>query len=619
MKNNLSEAQMEAVQHVNGPMLVLAGPGSGKTTVITKRVEHLITDCQVNPDHILVITFTKAAAEEMKDRFYKMTEKMFQGVTFGTFHAVFFMMLKVAYHYKAENIIQEEEKRMLLQQMIRQLHLEYEDENELIQNLLSEIGLVKNSQIDLKYYYSVNCAEDIFRKLYRGYEQALRKYRKIDFDDMLVYTYELLRERADILEAWQKKYRYILIDEFQDVNQLQYDIVKLLAGKHENLFLVGDDDQSIYRFRGAKPAIMLNVEKDFPKLKKTLLDKNYRCQKNIVQAAGNLIGYNEERFAKSIEAAKEAGSPVHVQVFESQREQNNFLIHQVQGYRKRGLALSEIAVLFRTNTQMRLLMEQLMEYNLPFSAKDSVPNLYEHWIAKDLYAYIATARGSRSRQDFLKIMNRPKRYLRRESIEEEEIRFDRWKNYYREQPWMKERIEKLETDLKTIARLSPFGAINYIRKAVGYDGFCREYAQYRHMKEEELYDILDELLESAKSYQTYEEWFAHIDAYGRNLKEQQEKQQKKEGIQLATLHSAKGLEFEIVFLVDVNEEIMPYKKAVLYEDIEEERRMFYVGMTRAKEELYLYTTKKVHQREMEASRFIREASIAKTQKPKKLL
>ena len=604
---SFNASQTRAIHHKNGPMLVLAGPGSGKTLVITERTKYLIEVCGIDPAQILVITFTKAAATEMKRRFQRKMNRSCP-VTFGTFHAVYFAVLKHAYNYSADNTAREEQRYQCMREIIAKEHLTYEDETEFITSLLGEISLVKNSGIEIANYYSKNCAETVFRKVYRQYHEFLYKNRLIDFDDMLVYTKELFEQRADILAAWQNKYRYILIDEFQDINRIQYDIIKMLAGERKNLFIVGDDDQSIYRFRGAKPEIMLHFKDDYPEAETVLLDVNYRSVKNIVTSAGYLIGHNKERFQKKIEAADQGDIPVEWQLFESQRKENARIIWDIQEAVEKGAKYEEFAVLFRTNTQPRLLMEQLMEYNIPFRTRDTVPNLYEHWIAKDIFAYIRIALGSRERRDFLQIMNRPKRYISRESLDEETVAFDVWEWYYEEQPWVAKRIEKLEGDIRMLERLSPYAAINYIRKAIGYDEFCTEYADYRRIKADDLFDVLDELLDAAREYKTYDAWFDHIENYTKELQEFYRVQnQNPNSVALATLHSAKGLEYENVYIIDVNEGVMPYKKAVLEPEVEEERRMFYVGMTRAKKNLHLFSVRQLNHKDAEISRFIKEA------------
>lgn len=608
MKKNYNDSQLQAIHHYRGACMTLAGPGSGKTAVITERTRNLITEYHVNPANILVITFTKAAAVEMRTRFEQLMGEKHYPVTFGTFHAVYFSILKHAYHYNAGNIIREEQKYALMKEIVTRHHLEYEDEAEFISAVSGEISMLKNTGIAVANYYSTNCAEGVFRKIYSEYHEYLYQHKLIDFDDMLVYTYELFSERKDILSAWQKKYQYILIDEFQDINKIQYDIVKMLAAPENNLFVVGDDDQSIYRFRGAKPEIMLHFPDDYPEGKQILLDTNYRSQSNIVDASLNLISYNKERFPKDIKAAVEAENSVEFAVFQTQREQNLRIIRDIEERLEHGGSYQEFAVLFRSNTQPQLLMEQLLEYNIPFCTKDHIPNLYEHWIAKDIFAYIRIAQGSRARSDFLQIMNRPKRYISRNSLDEDMVAFDVWEWFYEEQPWVAERIRQLEHDIKMLERMSPYAAINYIRHGIGYDEFCKEYAEYRRIREDDLFDILEELQDSAKGYKNYEAWLLHIEEYTEELKKIYEEQnQKKEGVALATLHGSKGLEYDNVYLIDVNEGTMPYKKAVLDSEIEEERRMFYVGMTRAKRKLHLFSTKQVNHREAEISRFIREA------------
>ena len=438
----------------------------------------------------------------------------------------------------------------------------------------------------------------------------MHRARLIDFDDMLGYTYELFRERRDILALWQKQFSYILIDEFQDINKLQYEIVKMLAKPEDNLFVVGDDDQSIYRFRGAKPEIMLNFKKDYPKVEEILLDVNYRSGGKIIERAGNLIANNQTRFSKKIQAAKAEGEDVHFQICKNQWEESEAIIAGIRKHLEQGIPYEEMAILYRTNTQPRILVEQLLNHNIPFWSRDKIPNIYEHWMAKDIFTYIQIAQGSRERGDFLKIMNRPKRYIGRDSLEEPYVAFEVWEEYYKEQPWVAERIERLEYDVKMLSGMTPYAAINYIRHGIGYDDFVREYAAYRHIKAEELIEILDELQEGAREYNSYEAWFLHMQEYKEELEEMTKKNSvQKEGVTLATLHSAKGLEYEVVYIVDVNEKIMPYKKAVLSQEIEEERRMFYVGMTRAKSKLYLSSVKEYNGKNVEISRFIKEAGI----------
>ena len=592
-------------------MLVLAGPGSGKTAVITRRVLEL-TQRGIAPGNILVITFTKAAANEMQERFEKLQQEVEPAVTgrvnFGTFHAVFFKILKYAYHLEASNIIREEASVQLLSDIIRKYDMEIEDEREFIDAVRSEISKIKTERIDINTYYSMNCPEEQFQRIYSEYTKTMQKQRLIDFDDILLYTYELLVQRKDILRVWQEKYQYILIDEFQDINRIQYDIIRMLALPQNNLFIVGDDDQSIYQFRGAKPEIMLNFPKDYKDAKQVLLNYNYRSQEAVVSSALRLIAHNEKRFPKEIFATKEATVPVVTERFPTQEEEGERIIEKLRWYRAKGIPYEEMAILFRTNTQARSVMGKLMNYNIPFQMRDAVPNLFDHWIAQNIITYIKLAMGSRERGLMLRIMNRPNRYLSRETLQDAEVSFSKWKWHYRDRDWMIDRIDKLEYDLEMLAKTNPYAAINYIRRGIGYDDYLQQYAQYRRMKPEDLLEIVTELQESARNFDTFEAWFDYMEEYRRELERQKELREKRNirGVMLATMHSAKGLEYEVVILPDVNEGITPYKKAVSSDELEEERRMFYVALTRAKQYLHVFSVVRLHGKEMEESRFIKE-------------
>ena len=605
---NFNISQEKAITHGKGPMMVLAGPGSGKTLVITRRVKYLIEEYGVNPGNILVITFTKAAATQMKERFQSLMGKEHMTVNFGTFHAVFFTILKYAYNYNSGNILREDQKKQFMREIIEKLDLEIDDEKDFINGIESEISLVKGERIDLNHYYSINCSEDIFKKIFHEYENRLRRANLIDFDDMLVYCYELLISRKDILKIWQDRFHYILIDEFQDINKIQYDIIKLLAKPEDNLFIVGDDDQSIYRFRGAKPEIMLNFEKDYTDAKRVLLDVNYRSTEKIVEGAKKVIKNNKSRFSKNIITVNSKGEDISLKTFQSLKEENQTIVDEIFSCQRKGIPLSEIAVLFRTNTQPRALLEKFMEYNIPFKMKDSMPNIYEHWIAKNLTGYIKFAMGKNDRSLFLQIMNRPKRYINRECLTEPVIDFNQLRRYYSDKDWMIERIEKLEYDLKMLSNMNPYSGINYIRKGIGYEEYLKEYADYRRINADELMDMLDEIQEGARNYKTYEEWFHHIEEYGLELARQarDQRENKAPGVTMTTMHSAKGLEYEAVFIIDANENITPHHKAILEADMEEERRLFYVAMTRAKRNLYIYSVKERYNKELEVSRFVGE-------------
>ncbi|WP_283683257.1 ATP-dependent helicase [Parablautia sp. Marseille-Q6255] len=601
----ISDAQSRAIAHGTGPAMVLAGPGSGKTLVITQRTKYLVEQYGVKPQEILVITFTKAAANEMRLRFGTVCRA--SGVTFGTFHAVFFGILKQAYHFTAANILTEEKKFGILRQLMREMKFAAEDEKELLAELAAEISAVKNEQIDLQHYYSKACPEEKFRSLYQSYEKAHKDRGLLDFDDMLVYTYELLAARADILAAWQRRFRYILVDEFQDINMLQYRILRMLAAPQNNLFIVGDDDQSIYRFRGAKPEIMLNFTKDFPDAKQILLDLNFRSSPPIVHAALRVIAQNTTRFDKKIRPARSGSSPVDIKEFENQEHESLYLVKCIKTAAEQGRALSDIAVLFRTNQGASPFAQRLMEFNLPFVMRDALPNIYEHWIAQDIRAYLHLARRRLDRAEFLQVMNRPKRYISRSMLDASVISFETLRTYCEDKEWMLDRIDRMELDLKLLAGMTPYAAVNYIRHGIGYEEYLKEYAAARRMKPEELFELLDEIQQSARPYRTFEEWQEQIEAYAARLEERRSSRKSEEdAVTLATLHSSKGLEFKEVFLVDVNEGTIPHKKASVEADFEEERRLFYVGMTRAKDKLHIFHVKERYGREQEPSQFLEE-------------
>lgn len=602
-----NEAQTKAICHKNGPAMVLAGPGSGKTLVITRRVEYLIKKYGVRPEQILVITFTKAAAKEMRERFARITKDDRFPVTFGTFHGIYYGILKWAYRMNASNIFSEEEKMMLLREVIAGMELEIEDEKEFLQEIASEIGQIKNNRLSLEEYESSNCSDQMFRQIYEEYERRRKLLKKIDFDDMLVLCYELFQKRPDILQMWQKKFQYILIDEFQDINQVQYDVIRMLALPENNLFIVGDDDQSIYRFRGARPEIMLGFSKDYPNAKSIILDVNYRSTKAVVSAARRVIERNKSRYQKEIITVNEQGDNVHIQEVRHPVEESHYVREQIAKAVAAGTDPSQIAVLYRTNTEPRALVETFMEYHIPFQMKEHLPNLYEHFIGRDFQAYMRMALGGRDRGDFLMIMNRPNRYIGRDSVDRGEISFENLRKYYMEKDWMVDRIDQLEVDLKVISRMTPYAAIQYIRKSVGYDLFLNEYAIKRKMKLEDLQELIREMEERAKEFKTIEEWFAHIEKYTEELRLQAvTRTENRNAVSLMTFHAAKGLEYDTVFIIGANEDVTPYKKAELPEEMEEERRMFYVAMTRAKKHLTISYVREKNGKAMEQSRFLGE-------------
>lgn len=604
---NYSSNQKKAIEHGAGPLMVLAGPGSGKTFVITHRIKYLIEGSGINPAHILVVTFSRAAAKEMKDRFEKLQGK--SHVTFGTFHSVFFSILKTAYGFSAEQIASDELRYTLIKELIKKNEIVNEDINTLSGNLLNEIALIKQDNINIKNYYSNSIASDTFKKLYKEYEAELETRNKLDFEDMLSLTYELLSERKDILTAVQNRYQYILVDEFQDINFLQYNIIKLMAGKKQNITVVGDDDQSIYRFRGARPEIMLGFERDFSNVSKVFLDINFRSTTQIVDASTKLISFNSKRFPKTFKANNGSGAPVSVIEFKNPFAEVNSIIKDIKEYIKAEQDINNIAVLYRTNLSPRLLIERMMKNNIPFTIRDSIPNLFEHWVSKDIISYIKLAINLGNKNDLLRISNKPNRYISRDSLSSSKANIETLFDYYDDKSYMIKRIIELREHLRTIKNLKPATALRYIRNVVGYDEYIEEYCDMNGIESDDCYTVLGDLENSASEFNTFSDWFVHMEEYKEELIEARKKSNEDDiGVRLMTFHSSKGLEFDIVYIIDVNEGSVPYKKAKGADEIEEERRMFYVAMTRARHKLFICYCKENFGKSIGKSDFIVELS-----------
>ncbi|MCI6466847.1 MAG: ATP-dependent helicase [Faecalicatena sp.] len=604
---SFSKAQTEAVTHGKGPCLVLAGPGSGKTLTIVNRMKYLIEELKVRPEEILVITFTKYAAAEMKNRFIQLMGNKSLPVTVGTFHGIYYGILKWAYRFGPQNILSEEEKYQLIRHVVNHQEIEIFDEEDFLQEIATEIGKIKNNRLDIEEYRSVKCDPAAFCNIYREYENERKRVRKIDFDDMLVLCCELFQSREDILRMWQEKFQYILIDEFQDINQVQYDVIKMLAAPQNNLFAVGDDDQSIYGFRGADAKLMFQFQKDFPDAKQILLDINYRSTSNIVENALKVIANNELRFEKAIHANKERGAGLHVQEVRDPVEEAEYVLDEIQSRIEAGGKPEDIAVLFRIHTDARPLVEGMMERKIPFQMREHMPNVYNHFIAKDIRTYFKMALGSRERQEFLQIMNRPKRYIGRDSLSGKTVAFEDLRRFYCDKDWMLDRVDQFEWDLKMLVKMAPYAAIQYLRKRIGYDDFLREYAKERKVKINDLFEVLAELEEASRPFATLEEWFTHVEEYTNALKLREKKREEiRDGVRLMTMHAAKGLEFDTVYIIEANEGQVPYKKALKEQGVEEERRLFYVAMTRAKEVLKIIYVKNKNGKETSPSRFVDE-------------
>lgn len=604
-----NKAQIQAIQHNKGPCMVIAGPGSGKTTVLTHRVRYLIDRCGVKPSDILVITFTKAAAEQMKFKFKGLSEGRSSAVTFGTFHAVFFTILKAAYNYSARCIITPQVQHEFVKDQIHRLELEYDDEKEAVDGVLSEISRVKGEAVNIDEYESRCIPPQSFRIIYMAYDDMLVRKHLIDFDDMIVQCRELLMQREDYRRAWQNKYKYILIDEFQDINKAQFDVVRILADEYRNLFVVGDDDQSIYGFRGSAPQIMLDFNKYYSDAVRIDMCINYRSTGNIVFASRAVAEENEHRYYKDITTYNSQGDTVSVYEFNSLNDEKAFLVSEIRRLIDTGIAADDIAVLSRTNVIGNMYMSRLESDGIPCCDYSVVQDIYEHWISKDILTYIRIALGSRERIDFLRIINKPLRYISRSYITQPAY-INALKRGYEGNEQMSKQVEKLVSDISMIRSMSPFAAVNYIRKGVGYDEYIRNYIYEHKADKEELYNVLDELAHRASQYMSLSQWLDGIAEYIRQC-DKDRQNNTADGVHMLTMHGSKGLEYKIVLVMDVCEGIIPYNKSILDEQIEEERRLFYVAMTRAKEKLYLLYPKQRYNKDTTRSRFIEELLTAR--------
>lgn len=578
-------------------MLVLAGPGSGKTFVMIHRVIHLISQLKVDPASILVISFSRASARELKLRFEKQAIDA-QKVNFSTFHACFFHIIKTIYHYTSKDIITPKEQGEIMKILLTDPRFEEAYTREKEEEYLSKFSFYKNKGLkSMEEKESEN-----FRALFHAYQKEMHSRHKLDFDDMGLLCLQLFKKQPEVLARWQEKFKFVLIDEFQDINPIQFQIIQLLVKRERNLFVVGDDDQAIYSFRGASPEIMLNFEKIYPDTKKVLLETNFRCSGNIVKKSLEVIGENKLRFFKEITAHNEMKEAVYFKAFESCQEEYRYLADKLEKLLKSGVKPSGIACIYRTNQHMVGLAEYLVRRKLPFVMRESTGSIFKHYIARDILAYLQFFLEGKKRRDFLVIMNKPLRYFSRNACITEEITWKSLREYYRTKPYMDEKITQMEKQEKWVCRLDLYGAVSYIRKAMGYEGYLKEHTAKRQESWEEAVEILEFIHNSTRGVGSLLQWRQEIQDYEEALKQAQEEQ--KEGIHLMTMHACKGLEYPYVFLPDCNEGKVPHKRAVTDQEVEEERRMFYVAMTRAMERLEILYIQDKLAKKLQPSRFL---------------
>lgn len=584
--------QQKAITHGAGPMMVLAGPGSGKTFVLTRRIKHLIHAHHIAASEILVITFTRAAAAQMQNRFLALCEGTHPPVTFGTFHAVFYSILKESSVCRGGSILSEPEKKKILRDIIQRNHYDISVHSDMLEEILSEIGRYNNltDNTNLKFHnkeFIVKSIQpELFFQLYRDFKETKEILGKVDFDDMALKCEELFRNRPDILRQYQAKYRYLLIDEFQDIAPMQYHLVRQLSAPENNLFIVGDDDQSIYGFRGAKPDIMRNFPKDFPGTEVVTLPINYRSTPEIVNASMQLIAHNKNRYIKDSRAEKESGKPVCLRGYDSAAAMEEALVARLKLEKEAG-SLAKCAVIARTSGRFPALAEKCRRAGIPCIFREKVRSIFDSETANDLLSYLEfskTPPRERKREQFFRFMNRPLRYINREAVNAR-ADFGYMLRFYQGRPAMQDTVLRLQADLERIGKMPLFLAVNYIRKAMGYDDYLKENGGRKGDS-----DALEEanlIQESARGCATLERWREIIEEQKSTDSKTKGADGQEAGVALITMHGSKGLEYDKVFIIHCSEEVTPHKKARSEAEMEEERRMFYVGMTRAKEELTL--------------------------------
>lgn len=582
----LSEEQRAAVEAVNGQVLVISCPGSGKTTVLIERLKYML-NLGISSTTMLNITFTKAAAEEMEKRFLNDCNCKMR---FSTIHSLCFQILCKEFNFNFDNILKESEKWMFIGNKLLNKIPSGEME-EMIKLLISEVSYVKNKGINPKLYQPLNCKADLFYEVFATYEEYKADMKKMDFDDMLILCYQCLTQYPEILQKYQDIYQYISVDEFQDVNSIQAEICYMLAGKNGNLFVVGDDDQSIYKFRAADSSIMLSFPKKFPNCKTIYMGTNYRSGKAIVNIAGKLIKNNRIRFQKDFRSYKQEDGNIFIAKYEDSNLQAKNIVSTIMDLNKnKKLLYEDMAILYRTNSLSIPFIAQLIKLNIPFYTSE-IPKSHHDFIYEDIMSYYRLSQNQQKIGDIQKILNHPSRYLKSEYFKNcnfnmQELLTAAGKATPNSDK-AKDAIIEMMYDIKQLHKITkPKDFINYLSNNMNYRQWLIQFSEFMGKTPDENLAIFGTLLEEASEFDNMNDWILYVKHYELKLKELK-KNKKKNGICLSTFHSAKGLEWNTVFVANVNEGITPFVKAETPADLEEERRMFYVAITRAKMQLFL--------------------------------
>ncbi|MEG1312598.1 MAG: ATP-dependent helicase [Romboutsia sp.] len=613
--DKLNENQLQAVKHIDGPCMVLAGPGSGKTRVITYRIANMVVNEEIRPTSILAISFTKASSIEMKNRALSLSnDYRMNKVTYGTFHSVFFRILRYFEKYSLDSIFDEKSKRIALKSILKNLNIENADDDDTIGQVINEISYVKNELMDKIDFNSDLLSNDEFIKTYNLYEEHKSQINKIDFDDMLIKTYYVLQNNKSALDMVRNVYKYILVDEFQDINRVQFEVLKLIANSKNNIFVVGDEDQSIYGFRGARPDFLLQFEEYFTDTKKVLLDINYRSKNEIIDVANRLIEKNENRYEKVIKCSRGEGANVNYISPSDSEEEAVFIGKEIlEEIKKDYVEYTDFAVIYRTNIQSRALVDVFMDMRIPFVVKDAIVTIYDHWASQDILAYLRIGINPKLNKDWVRIINKPFRYISKDSInlvKDETDFINALINKCNLKLNQIKTINDLEIDLGYLKTLNPKNAISYIRTSLDYDRYILDYCTNRKIKTNGLIEILNELESSATNFKTIDEYLNHIDRVKSELVENKHNKNT-DGVIFTTMHSAKGLEFKNVYIIGANEGTIPHEKSYdiknqekKAEQIEEERRLMYVAITRAEENLYISSPINKYGKKVSKTRFI---------------
>ena len=608
---DLNTNQQKAVTCDLNPTIVIAGPGAGKTHLIINRINYMISKLGCKPGNILVTTFSKKAAEEMEGRFRASFNE--SRVKFGTLHRVFYQILRSVDKdkYSTNNLMDEGDKKKIIKSIMQELRLMNNDKT--IDEFLSALSYMTNELLELKDFYPKEMSKEDFDEIYKRYILKKQASGKHDFDDILVDTYYLLLNNEEVRYQYQNLYKYILVDEFQDINKVQFMALDLLIGDNKHIFVVGDDDQSIYGFRGAKPNYLLNFKEIYENANEIYLHVSYRCSKQILNYSLKLINHNKTRYQKNLTTPNPEGERPNIIKCMDAADEAKQVLDAIMQRKGQGVPYSDIAVIYRTNVQAGKIIETLVANNIPLVVKDYSGSLLDHFITRDILAYLYIAHGYESTELYERIINKPKRYVSKAQLSavkndrnpDPNLSFiDRLIAYNEGEEWKSRNLVELQYDLERLKKKSLVEAIYYIIDRIGYKEYLKDYAQYIHASIDNLCDTLYEVVESADGHATPFEW---VDTM-RQAKEQvlRKKSEDEDSVVLMTMHASKGLQFDTVFILDVNKDIIPFKKAQTTDEIEEERRLMYVAMTRAKKKLNIYLVKRRLGKILEPSIFIDE-------------